>query len=171
MTDPSDARAPVRLLAGICLAAAASGAWGPACLSAQETASSYEAGTRGTRWLEGQSGLTIKMLVEASNLGGGEVELGEITFPVGAGASGGGHTHGRVEIFYILSGTFDHVVNGQAHRLTGGMVGIVRPGDEVIHRVVGDTPVRALVIWAPGGEAERLGSFFRERALADPPPF
>lgn len=42
---------------------------------------------------------------------------------------------------------------------------MVRPGDTVVHRVVGDTPVRALVIWAPGGEVERIAPAFRERPM------
>jgi hypothetical protein len=45
------------------------------------------------------------------------------------------------------------------------MVGIVRPGDSVSHRVVSEEPVRALVIWAPGGEVERLARFFEQRPI------
>jgi len=125
----------------------------------------YAKATRGTRWLEGRGGFSIKMLVERSNLGGDEVEVGEITFPVGAGAGARGHVHARVEIFYVLEGELDHVVNGESHRLGPGMVGIVRAGDRVVHRVVSDTPVRALVIWAPAGEAERIAGGFRERPI------
>ncbi len=145
----------------------------PPAAAGQEPAQAgeYEKGTRGTRLLVGAGGLEIKMLVEASNLGGGEVELGEITFPVGSGADRRGHTHGRVEIFYVLSGTLDHIVNDVSHVLEPGRVGIVRPGDRVVHRVVGDEPVRALVIWAPGGEAERIAGFLEERPLpSDPDP-
>lgn len=121
--------------------------------------------TNGTRWFEGAGGLRIKMLVEASNLGGAEVEVGEITFPVGSGLAGRGHTHGAVEVFYVLSGELHHVVNDTTHVLTTGMIGIVRPGDRVIHRVRSEEPVRALVIWAPGGEAERLAPFFTVRPV------
>lgn len=143
----------------------------PAGVRGQEAAvTGYDAATSGTRRLVGPNGLSITLLVEASNLGGDEVELGEVTFPPGSGAGDASHTHQRVEIFYILEGTFDHIVNGEVHRLTPGRVGIVRPGDAVIHRVVGEAPVRALVIWAPGGEAERLASFFEVRPLDDPPP-
>lgn len=141
---------------------------GPLALAAQSGVA-YEPATRGTRRLAGGNGLEIRMLVEASNLGGPEVELGEVTFPVGAGDGASPHAHGRVEILYILEGVFDHIVNGQAHRLEPGMVGIVRPGDEVVHRVIGETPVRALVIWAPGGEAARLAPLFEERPIEDPP--
>lgn len=131
--------------------------------AAGQNTASYDYATSGTRWLESNNGLTIKVLVEASNLGGAEVDIGEITFP--AGSRGGGHRHGAIEIFYILSGEFEHTVNGESHVLTPGMVGIVRPGDEVVHTVLSDEPVRALVIWAPGGEAERLAQFFNVRPV------
>ncbi len=125
----------------------------------------YQAATEGTRVLEGRNGFSIKMLVEQSNLGGGEVEIGEITFPVGAGQSRNGHAHTRVEIFYILEGELDHIVNDESHLLTPGMVGIVRAGDRVVHRVVSDSPVKALVIWAPGGEIERIAPNLQERPI------
>jgi quercetin dioxygenase-like cupin family protein len=133
--------------------------------SAQTDAGAYTRSSEGTRWLEGRNGFAIKMLVEASNLGGSEVEIGEITFPVGAGQTGGGHRHSRVEIFYVLEGELDHVVNGQSHVLSPGMVGVVRPGDEVVHRVTSQVPVRALVIWAPGGEVDRIAPNLRERPI------
>ena len=134
---------------------------------AQEDASvAYEKATQGTRWLESaNSELTIKILVEASNLGSAEVEIGEITFPPGPPVPGEGHLHGAIEIFYILSGELYHIVNGESHVLTPGMVGIVRPGDRVKHQVNSSTPVKALVIWAPGGEVERLARFFQERPV------
>ncbi|MFQ5678953.1 MAG: cupin domain-containing protein [Gemmatimonadota bacterium] len=102
------------------------------------------------------------------NLGGEEVEIGEITFPVGAGAGRRSHRHAHVEIFYVLSGRLDHIVNGTSHLLEPGMVGIVRPGDEVVHRVASETPVRALVIWAPGGEIERIAPGLRQRPVEGP---
>lgn len=135
--------------------------------AAQESSPAYDRATRGTRWLENGRGLAIKVLVEPSNLGGAEVEIAEITFPPGPAAPAG-HRHGSIEIFYIRSGVLDHIVDGEAHRLEPGMVGIVRPGDSVIHRVVGDAPVEALVIWAPGGEVDRLARFFEERPVDVP---
>ncbi len=125
----------------------------------------YERSTVGTRWLESQSGTTIKLLVEEANLGGSEVEIGEITFPGGPRPPGQGHLHTSIEIFYILSGTMNHVVNGESHILEPGMVGIVRPGDTVAHGVSSEEPVRALVIWAPGGEAGRIAPYFDERPV------
>ncbi len=149
------ARAGLALIAGLVLASPG---------HAQAT-TDYEKATEGTRWIESGSGLVIKVLVEAANLGSTDVELAEITFPVGAGATGGGHRHGAIEIFYVLAGRLDHIVNGASHVLEAGGVGIVRPGDEVIHRVLGEVPVRALVIWAPGGEAERIARSMRQRPI------
>jgi quercetin dioxygenase-like cupin family protein len=123
----------------------------------------YEAAPRGTRVLE-RGALSIKVLVEAANLGGAEVEVGEVTFPAD-GSPARGHRHGAVEIFYVLEGELGHVVNGEEHRLTPGMVGIVRPGDEVVHRVLSQGPVKALVIWAPGGEVARIAPGFEQKAV------
>lgn len=129
--------------------------------------SDYARSTNGTRWLESpNSDLSIKILVEAANLGGTEVELGEITFPPGP-APARGHLHEAVEIFYVLEGELDHIVNDESHVLTSGMVGIVRPGDQVIHKVNSATPVKALVIWAPGGEASRIAQFFEQRPIRE----
>jgi quercetin dioxygenase-like cupin family protein len=125
----------------------------------------YEIAPHGTRWLDGAGGLAIKVLVEEANLGGAEVEVAEITFP--AGARGGNHEHGSIEIFYVLSGVMEHVVNDRPYRLEPGMVGVVRPGDRVAHRVLSDEPVKALVVWAPGGEAERLSRFFQTRPVEE----
>ena len=109
----------------------------------------------GIRMLTLGSGTSIKMMLDATNLGSGEIEVAEITFPVGANASAG-HRHGAMEIFYVVEGVLGHVVNGEEHRIEPGMVGVVKPGDEVIHRVLGDEPVKAVVIWVPGGEGDRI---------------
>jgi quercetin dioxygenase-like cupin family protein len=101
-------------------------------------------------------GTQIKLLLDESNLGGTEIEIGEITFP--PGANSGSHPHGSTEIFYVLEGELEHVVNGESHVLGPGMLGFVRPPDSVNHIVPGDQPVKALVIWAPGGEAQRIVS-------------
>ncbi|REJ76869.1 MAG: cupin domain-containing protein [Acidobacteria bacterium] len=126
-------------------------------------ASGYDRTSSGTRWLESHDGLAIKVLVEQSNLGSSEVEVGEVTFPVDG--RGGEHLHQAIEIFYVVSGVLEHVVNGTSHRVEPGGVAIVKPGDRVIHRVLSDDPVRAVVVWAPGGEAERLSAFLAERPV------
>lgn len=114
----------------------------------------YAPVSNGTRLLE-KGDIDIRMLLEASNLGGTELEIGEITLPTSYG-QGGDHFHGKMEIFYVLSGRLGHTVNGVAHVLEPGMVGVTRVGDAVAHAVLSDEPVRALVIWVPAGEADRL---------------
>jgi quercetin dioxygenase-like cupin family protein len=133
-------------------------------IAAQDTAS-YRRSSSGTRVLENDAGTVIKILVERSVLGDSGIEIAEATLPVGAGAGPVSHRHGSAEMIYVISGELDHVVNGTAHRLTPGMVGIVKPSDTVIHRVVGSTPVKVLLIWAPGGEVERLAQRFRQRPV------
>ena len=128
-----------------------------------QDARDYSISGQGTRILEGANGLTIKILVEETNLGGSEVEVGEITFP--GKSPGGDHVHETNEIFYVLSGRMEHIVNGESAVLDPGMIGIVRKGDTVSHKILSDEPVRALVIWAPGGEADRLAQFFTVKQI------
>jgi quercetin dioxygenase-like cupin family protein len=107
---------------------------------------------KGTSWVSA-SGTRLRLLVDQSNLGGEEVELGEITFA--ANGDSGDHAHGSTEIFYVLEGELEHIVNGKSYRLKPGMVGYVRPPDQVRHKV-GPGGAKALVIWAPGGEGSRI---------------
>lgn len=118
----------------------------------------YEKSGDGTRVLGAPGRASFRILVEESNLGSREVEIAEVTFPVEAysGRNVPGHRHGSIEIFYVLAGLLEHIVNGESHMLAPGMIGIVRPEDTVVHRVASDEPVRALVIWAPGGEINRI---------------
>ncbi len=117
-----------------------------------ETYAKTSEGTKVIGW-EG-SEVEVKILLEPGNLGGSELEIGEITFP--AGYEGAPHVHGVVEVFYPLEGAFEHWVEGTWHPVAHGAVATVRPGDEVIHRCASDIPCRLLVIWGPSGEIERL---------------
>ena len=108
----------------------------------------------GTRLLQAGP-VTIKMLVEMSNLGRGDIEVGELILPVEAGESPA-HQHGSLEIFYVVEGVLGHQVNGVDYRLEPGEVGFVQPGDSVKHAVLSPGPVKAVVIWIPGGEADNL---------------
>ena len=97
---------------------------------------------------------SVKVLIDSTTLGGGELEMAHLTFA--PGQTPRSHAHRRVEVLYVLSGELDHVVNGVSHVLKPGMAGIVRPGDQVMHRVPGSDSVKVLVIWAPGGELARI---------------
>lgn len=102
----------------------------------------------------------IDVLVDESNLGSDELEVAEITFyensSVAAPEEGGPHTHDSTEIFYVLEGELIHIVGGERYVVTEGQVGIVGSGDVVQHGLETDAPVRALVLWVPGGEIARL---------------
>lgn len=139
------------------------GAAVPSMATAQQ-GDDYDRRSDGVRVLELGGGTTIEVLLDASNLGTDELEVAEITFPVGMSPARG-HGHGAMEIFYVVEGVLGHVVNGEEYRIEPGMVGVVKPGDEVIHRVLSDTPVRALVIWVPGGEADRIAPPDRWREI------
>ncbi|HJO18192.1 MAG: cupin domain-containing protein [Arenicellales bacterium] len=108
---------------------------------------SYQSGPNGTR---------LDVLFDGPAMGA-EVDVGRMTFP--PGTNSGDHSHGVTEIFYILEGTLEHVVNGESNILTEGMLGYVKPPDVVSHIVDTDgPPTKALVIWVPGGEAARIGT-------------
>jgi quercetin dioxygenase-like cupin family protein len=116
----------------------------------------YAYATNGiTDHIGGGSGAEWKLLLNESNLGGKELQMVEVTLAPGTAVPS--HTHGALEVVYVLSGTYEHEVNGKRYSLTPGMVGIVRPGDHVRHLVPKSGPTaKLLIIWAPAGEAERV---------------
>jgi quercetin dioxygenase-like cupin family protein len=107
-----------------------------------------------------------KILVDRSNLGGKELEIAELTLAAGTTVSG--HTHAALEIIYVLSGEFGHEVNGHYYLLKHGMVGIVRPGDQVRHIVPKEADAKVLIIWAPAGEAQRIIDYTKGTPIAPP---
>ncbi len=123
----------------------------------EKEANSYSYATKGIMEFQSAQGAGKteywKLLLDESNLGGKELEMVELTLP--AGEVVGSHHHAAVEIFYVLSGTLGHEVNGHMHMLTPGMVGVVRPEDSVRHIVPKEADVKLLVIWAPAGEAKK----------------
>lgn len=100
------------------------------------------------------SGTTLRLMIDETNLGA-EVSLGEITFP--PNQDSGEHAHGAIEMFYVVSGELDHVVNGVSQVLTPGMSGFVKPPDKVRHKT-GPAGAKAVVVWVPGEEARRIAS-------------
>ena len=105
------------------------------------------------RVLKSPSGTELRVLVDAQSLGGSEVEVAELTFL--PNADSGDHHHGVTETFYVLEGEMEQVINGKPLKLGPGMVASIRATDEVRHRS-GPKGAKVLVIWAPGGEIERV---------------
>jgi mannose-6-phosphate isomerase-like protein (cupin superfamily) len=128
--------------------------WQPAFLGFYEREPPRE-----KRCLASPAGLQIRVLADSTVLGGSELEIAEITFP-GSMNLAQGHRHGSTEVLYVLEGELDHVVDGSSQRLQAGMVGVVRTGQQVIHRPLGGRPVRALVLWNPAGELGRIAPAF-----------
>ncbi|HTC52411.1 MAG TPA: cupin domain-containing protein [Steroidobacteraceae bacterium] len=124
-------------------------------LASGDEPATYTYATNGIKdHIAGGAGSEWKLLLNESNLGGKELEMVEVT--LAPGTTVGSHTHGSLEVIYVLSGTYDHEVNGKLYELTPGMVGIVRPGDHVRHLVPKSGPAKLLILWAPGGEAARV---------------
>jgi quercetin dioxygenase-like cupin family protein len=116
---------------------------------------SYAYATNGvTDHIGAGTGAEWKLLLNQSNLGGKELQMVEVTLAPGTTVPS--HTHGALEVVYVLSGTYEHEVNGKRYSLTPGMIGIVRPGDHVRHLVPKIGPAKLLIIWVPAGEAERV---------------
>ena len=113
----------------------------------------------GIRWLV-KSDAFLKTLVERENYGNADVEIAELYLPKTRKSEhvvqGMEHKHRSTEIFYVISGRLGHTVNGKKYVIEPGQVGIVHGGEKIIHSVEGDEPVKAIVIWVPGGEAANM---------------
>ncbi|HEY7235008.1 MAG TPA: cupin domain-containing protein [Gemmatimonadaceae bacterium] len=71
------------------------------------------------------------------------------------GNDSGEHAHGAIEMFYVISGELEHVVNGKSQFLKPGMAGYVRPPDKIRHKT-GPAGAKVVVIWVPGDEAKKI---------------
>lgn len=100
------------------------------------------------------SGVTLRLMLDETNLGA-EASVGEMIFP--PNQDSGEHAHGAVEIFYVLSGELEHVVNGKSQFLKPGMAGFVKPPDRVRHKT-GPAGAKVVVMWVPGEEGRRIAS-------------
>jgi quercetin dioxygenase-like cupin family protein len=100
------------------------------------------------------TGTTLRLMLDESNVGP-EVTLGEIVFP--PNSDSGDHKHGATEMFYIVSGELEHVVNGKSQVLKPGMAGFVKPPDSVRHKT-GPAGAKAVVVWVPGEEGKKIAA-------------
>ena len=120
------------------------------CSSATASAQSGKSGES----YRSAGGSTLRLFLDDSNVGP-EVSVGELTFP--PNADSGDHTHGAIEMFYVLSGQLEHVVNGKSYILTSGMTGYVRPPDRIRHKT-GPAGAKVIVVWVPGDEAKKIAA-------------
>jgi quercetin dioxygenase-like cupin family protein len=125
-----------------------------ACLARDASAQADKQGTT----YRSPTGATLKLLLDDSNVGP-EATVGELTFP--PNADSGDHTHGAIEMFYVLSGELEHVVNGKSQILKPGMVGYVRPPDTIRHKT-GSAGAKVVVIWVPGDEGKKIAARWKK---------
>ena len=125
-----------------------------ACFAATATAQSGKAGET----YRSPGGATLRLLLDDSNVGP-EVSIGELAFP--PNADSGEHTHGAIEMFYVLSGQLEHVVNGKSYILGPGMTGYVRPPDRIRHKT-GPAGAKVVVVWVPGDEAKKIAARWKK---------
>jgi quercetin dioxygenase-like cupin family protein len=103
-------------------------------------------------------GTTLRLMLDDSNIGK-DVSLGEMMFP--PNSDSGDHQHGAIEIFYVVSGELDHVVNGVSHVLKPGMSGFVKPPDKVRHKT-GPAGAKVVVVWVPGEEGGKIAARWKK---------
>lgn len=124
------------------------------CLATQGSAQSETKGVTYTA----PSGTTLKLLLDEHNVGS-EVTVGEMVFL--PNQDSGDHQHGALEMFYVVSGELNHVVNGQSYILKPGMAGYVKPPDKVRHKT-GPEGAKVVVIWVPGEEGKRIAARWKK---------
>jgi quercetin dioxygenase-like cupin family protein len=108
-----------------------------------------------TRTFVSPSGVTMKVITDATDVRGGEVEIVELTFP--PNSDSGDHRHAVTETFYLLEGELEQVINGTPVKLIAGSAVSLRSTDTVRHKS-GPKGARVLAVWAPGGEIARVVS-------------
>ena len=140
-------------LAGILCSDALATESGNDASAPQATYVRASSGTRQFEWDTDTGTGWIKVLVEEANLGTTGAEVIEIFFP--PGYEGESHVH-EFEILYVIEGELGHIVDGESHVLTPGMVGIVRSPQQVIHKTLSEDGVKVLVIWPLGNEVKGL---------------
>jgi quercetin dioxygenase-like cupin family protein len=126
-------------------------------LSLSGVTASAQAGKTGETY-RSPGGSTLRLFLDSSNVGP-QVSVGELTFP--PNADSGEHTHGAIEMFYVVSGELEHVVNGKSYILGPGMTGYVRPPDKIRHKT-GAAGAKVVVIWVPGDEAQKIAARWRK---------
>ena len=125
------------------------------CLAAQGAAQSEK--LQGVTY-RAPGGTTQRLMLDESNVGA-EVTLGEMIFP--PNSDSGDHKHGATEMFYVVSGELDHVVNGKSQILKPGMAGYVKPPDSVRHKT-GPAGAKVVVVWVPGDEGKKIAARWKK---------
>ena len=101
----------------------------------------------------------LRLILGEQQLGSKEISIAERLWP--ANYQGAEHSHATIEVIYVLSGEYLHILNGQTQVLGPGMVGFIKPGDKARHTTGPRGPAKALLISVPGDEG--VVERFRQR--------
>ena len=102
------------------------------------------------------AGIVCKVSTVSTN---GAYTVLELSLPAGAGAPM--HIHEREdEVFYILEGSCEILINGESHLAETGAVVVLPKNTAHAFRNIGETPNRILITATPGG----LDTYFQEMA-------
>jgi quercetin dioxygenase-like cupin family protein len=107
-----------------------------------------------TTYIDPVSKSELRVVIDPQLGGTTAVSLAELVIPPGVDVPD--HIHQSVEIFYVLSGELEQTSEGKVQKLTAGMACLVPANTTTHHKVTSKEPVRALVVWAPGGEEKRI---------------
>ena len=78
----------------------------------------------------------------------------------------GDHKHGAIEMFYVVSGELDHVVNGKSQILKPGMAGLRQAARPVRHKT-GPAGAKVVVVWVPGDEGKKIAARWKAEPSGD----
>jgi quercetin dioxygenase-like cupin family protein len=107
-----------------------------------------------TTYIEPASKSELRVVIDQHLGGTKDVTVADLIIPPGVDVPD--HIHQSTEIFYILSGELEQTSEGKVQKLTAGMACLVPANTTTHHKVTSKEPVHALVIWAPGGEEQRV---------------
>jgi mannose-6-phosphate isomerase-like protein (cupin superfamily) len=95
---------------------------------------------------------SIKVLFAPDRLDVDELTFSVVLIDVGNGTDN--HVHDRPELIYIVAGTGEAVVEGQAYALATDMALLVRTGEWHLIRNTGTAPLKMATVFVPGIRAE-----------------
>jgi quercetin dioxygenase-like cupin family protein len=107
-----------------------------------------------TTYIEPASKSELRVVIDQHLGGTKDVTVADLVIPPGVDVPD--HIHKSTEIFYIISGELEQTSEGKVQKLTAGMACLVPANTTTHHKVTSKEPVHALVIWAPGGEEQRV---------------
>jgi unsaturated pyranuronate lyase len=107
-----------------------------------------------TTYIEPASKSELRVVIDQHLGGTKDVTVADLVIPPGVDVPD--HIHQSTEIFYIISGELEQTSEGKVQKLTAGMACLVPANTTTHHKVTSKEPVHALVIWAPGGEEQRV---------------